>query len=119
MGSIFNVRSLSRFDFPILTEATKKQYQWHSLSHRKVPFYDLAVTLFLNNPSLHSEFEVLIVIWERKLKTIDPDSDDYIFLYGLIQRFKPENYTTTESMARVIGSLMNLKNFSVCSKRGK
>lgn len=95
---IYNERSLSRIDFPILDEVSRKQLsKWHSMPHRKVPFYDLAVTLFLNDSNLCSAFDSYRIIWEKRLAAMDSDSQDYLFLYRLIQQLRFENYTTEES----------------------
>ncbi|MFA4849675.1 MAG: ATP-binding protein [Methanoregula sp.] len=94
---IFNERSLSGIQLPILDDDSKKQLsKWHPMPHRKIPFYDLAITLFLNNSNMRSEFDCYREKWENHLATMDPDSQDYLFLYRLIQQCKLENYTIKE-----------------------
>ena len=95
---IFNERSLSGMGWPILGDWTRKQLsEWHSMSQRKIPFYSLAVSLFLNNPKLRSVFEKYREKWEARLTSMNQDSQDYLFLYRLIQQLRFENYTTQVS----------------------
>ena len=105
--SIFNERSLSGRQLPILDDESRKQLsKWHPMPHRKIPFYDLAVTLFLNNSNIRFEFDPYRKKWEKHLAAMDSDSQDYLFLYRLIQQFKFENYTTNEINGEV-GWLFN------------
>ena len=95
---IYNERSLSIMGLPILDERTRKQQSdWHLMPHRKIPFYDLGITFFLNNPSLRSEFELYRQKWEERLALMDQDAPDYLFLYRLIQQLRVENYIAKES----------------------
>jgi hypothetical protein len=93
--TIFNERSLSVMTIRILDERTWKQHsKWHSMPHRKIPFYSIAGTLFLNDSDVRSAFAPYRQRWEKRLAAMNSDSQDYLFLYRLIQQMRFENYTT-------------------------
>jgi hypothetical protein len=94
---LYNERSLSVSGFFILDESTKKMLSvWHSMPHRKIPFYSLVISFFLNTPKLRPIFEQYRQKWEPRLAAMNSDSQNYLFLYRLIEQLKIENYTITE-----------------------
>ncbi|MGA2120932.1 MAG: ATP-binding protein [Methanoregula sp.] len=100
--TIFNEGSLSASAFGISNEMMWEQHsKWHSMVHRKLPFYEIAVTLFLNDSDIRSAFIQYRQLWENRLATMSSDSQDYLFLYRLIEAFKCENYKTTEVDGKV------------------
>jgi hypothetical protein len=92
---IYNERSLSGMRLPLLSDWMRTQLsEWHSMPHRKIHFYNLAISLFLNNSKLRPNFEQYREKWEERLTSMNQDSQDYLFLYRLIQQLRFENYTT-------------------------
>ena len=93
---LYNERSLSGIYGLFFDNKTREKLaKWHSMPHRKLSIYSLACILFINYSQLQHEFEQYRLKWEEKPSLMHKDSDEYVFLYGLIERFKRENYTTT------------------------
>ena len=96
---LYDERSLSVFGLFTIGDRTRKQFsEWHSLQHRKIHFYDLAMGLFLNYPNIRSEIEKYRQKWEERLISMNQDSHDYLFLFRLIQQMNIENYTTKKNI---------------------